>query len=107
MKSKDPKQYWNLMSVKNNKKSSNNISMQLLLNHFKSLGDDMESENNFDPRNCEIPENTLINKPFSNKEVLDVIKKLKTNKACGIDNIINEFLKSCPVVIYDILLMFF
>ena len=81
--------------------------MRALLNHFKSLGDDMESGNSFDPRNCEIPENTLINKPFTKKEVLDVIKKLKNNKACGIDNIINEFLKSCPVVIYDILLMFF
>ena len=50
MKSKDPKQYWNLMSVKNNKQNSNNIPMQALMNHFKSLGDDMESGNSFDPR---------------------------------------------------------
>ena len=74
MKSKDPKQYWNLMSDKNSKQNSNNIPMPTLLNHFKSLGDARESVNNFDPRNCDIPENTLINKPFT-KEVLDVIEK--------------------------------
>ena len=71
MKSKDPKQYWNLMSVKNSNQKTNNISMQTLFNHFKSLGDTSESGNGFDPRNCEIPENTLINKPFTKEEVLD------------------------------------
>ena len=56
------------MSVKNNKQNSNNIPMQALMNHFKSLGDDMESQNSFEPRNCEIPENTLTNKPFTKKK---------------------------------------
>ena len=32
---------------------------------------------------------------------------MKNNKACGIDNVINEFIKNCPVIIYDILEMLF
>ena len=95
------------MSNKNKKQSSNNIPIMTLVDHFKTLGEVSDNGNNFDPRNCDIPENYQINQPFTKKEVLDVIQKFKNSKACGVDSIINEFIKCCPAVIYDILVMFF
>ena len=79
--------------------------MSTLFEHFQNLGKVNENGDKFDPRNCDIPENEQINKPFTKKEILEVIQKLKNNKACGVDNIINEFIKCCPLVIYDILVM--
>ena len=32
---------------------------------------------------------------FTTKEIADVMKKLKNNKACEIDLITNEFIKNC------------
>ena len=40
-------------------------------------------------------QNEAINKPFSIKEITLLIKKLKNNKASGVDNVINEFFKYC------------
>ena len=34
--------------------------------------------------------------PFSIDEVNQVVKRLKTNKACGIDSTRNEFIENCP-----------
>ena len=39
--------------------------------------------------------NDELNASFNTKEIVDVIKKLKNNKACGIDLIRNEFIKNC------------
>ena len=95
------------MSNKNSKSKSNNIPMATLVEHFTSLGEGTNNENNYDPRENDIPENDKINHYFTRAEILNVIKKLKNNKACGVDNIINEFLKNCPINIYDILEMIF
>ena len=40
-------------------------------------------------------ENEPINRPFSLEEVKLAIRKLKNNKASGVDNVINEFFKHC------------
>ena len=40
--------------------------------------------------------NEHINRPFTQDEVVTLIKKLKNKKACGIDNVINEYLKNSP-----------
>ena len=106
-KAKDPKQYWKLMSNKKSKQNSNNIPMVTLFEHFSSLGEGNTNESNYDPRDSDIPENDKINHYFTKAEILYVIKKLKNNKACGVDNIINEFLKNCPDIIYDILVLIF
>ena len=39
-------------------------------------------------------ENNAINQPFTEEEVHTQIQKLKNNKAVGIDNILNEFIKA-------------
>ena len=39
--------------------------------------------------------NDELNASFTTKEIADVIKKLKNNKACGIDLIRHECIKNC------------
>ena len=55
-----------------------------------------ENGSNFDPRTIDHSINEYINRPFEEKEVLEQIKKLKNNKASGIDQVINEFIKNSP-----------
>ena len=40
--------------------------------------------------------NEFINKEFTKEELSAALNKLKNNKSCGYDNILNEFLKNCP-----------
>ena len=50
----------------------------------------------FDPRTVDHSINTFINDDISLDEVLTARNNLKNKKACGTDNIINEFIKYCP-----------
>ena len=48
--------------------------------------------------------NQLLNVEFNEKEISDVVKKLKNNKANGVDLVINEFIKCtfdkmCPIYV--------
>ena len=36
---------------------------------------------------------------FSNEEIMNVVKTLKNNKTCGIDNVINEYIK-CTIHVF-------
>ena len=45
--------------------------------------------------------------PFSLQEVKQIIRKLRNNKACGKDNVRNEFPKSAPDSLLEILTQFF
>ena len=38
---------------------------------------------------------------------MNIIKKLRNNKACGVDNIINEYLKNCPVMLVSLIVKVF
>ena len=46
--------------------------------------------------------NDELNTSFTTKEIADVIKKLKNNKACGINLIRNEFIKNCSNDMRDV-----
>ena len=53
-------------------------------------------------------EEDIFNQPFSVEEVTECIKKLKCGKSCGVDNILNEFLKyGCSKKMISCLTMFF
>ena len=52
-------------------------------------------------------ENEAINRPFSLEEVELAIRKLKNNKASGVDNVINEFFKHCHNDCIKIIVDFF
>ena len=47
--------------------------------------------------------NDELNVNFTKKEIADVIKKLKNNKACGIDMIRNEFIKNCSKDVIEVI----
>jgi hypothetical protein len=72
---------------------------------FKSLSD------SGDFKNVEVEdqgeENEILNKRITSDEVIECIKKLKRNKACRLDNIVNEFLKSSSSVLINVLVKLF
>lgn len=101
LKSKKPKEYWNMINnACDRPKIVGNIALNTFMQHFKKLGQkDTENEietPNTDPRLITHSINEDINKPFNFNEIKSLTRKLKGNKACGIDNIINEFVKHCP-----------
>ena len=71
--------------------------MEDFVNKCSVLEDSTTSvEESFDPRVINRSLNEEINQKNSVEEIMAIVKKLKNNKAHGIDNIINEFLKNCP-----------
>ena len=97
LKSSDPKAYWKIVNgTKSEKEDTNSrISCQIFFEHFKSLNvnDAASNEDVNNVRNDNNDENDLLNRHISDEEVLKAICKLKNNKACGHDQITNEFLK--------------
>lgn len=99
LKHKNSREYWKILNhASNSKKKETNISMQALFEHFKKLSFKEQDESPFDPRDA-ASEHTIseeLNRNFTVAEIIRCIKKLKNNKACGIDLVINEYLKNCP-----------
>ena len=96
LKSTKPKEYWNLLNPKT-KNTNNDIGLQPLYEHFKQINNIPNQENiNFDPNNISVEGDEALNEDFTPTEINNLINKLKNNKSCGIDNIINEFIKFSP-----------
>ena len=102
MKSKHRKEFWALVNKElNNKPPKLNIPLNVLYDHFKkSSGIKVEP---YQPKSYNVSEDYLpdwnpngINNVISLEEVKYALKSAKSNKACGTDGIINEFLKSSP-----------
>ena len=94
LRDKSPRQYWRL--VQGNKKENINISLELLKAHFAELAVEADETdiNNLDPEAfIRLLDTTILNKPFTEDEIRKFVKKLKNNKAAGIDEILNEFIK--------------
>ena len=96
LKSSKPKEYWDILNPKKHNYNKD-ISIQSLHDHFKVLNDvNTQSNVNFDINDIPLEGNNTLNKDFSLSEIDKLINKLKNNKSCGIDNIINEFIKYSP-----------
>ena len=71
--------------------------MQTLTSHFKKINSNSESSEDKDDYddiiNIDIEDDSDLNRPFSNDEILKAIQSLKNGKACGDDRVINEFIK--------------
>ena len=118
MKHKRPKEYWDIINkATDHKDKLGNIAMQAFTDHFRklsqqnntSIDDPIENrqERSFDPRQIKHSINEDINKNFTVYEVKKLVCKLKQNKACGIDNVINEYLKNCPEQVYTLIVKLF
>ena len=105
MKTNNSHEYWKIINKCSSSKSKPpNIDLNTFAQHFKKLSTvdtcDVES---FDLELIMSGNaNEWINMPFSQNEINDCIKRLRSHKASGIDNIHNEFLKACPPAMINI-----
>ena len=96
LRSSNPKEYWNLLNPRKSN-ANKDIGIKPLYDHFKLLNDVTNQSNvSFDINRISIEGDDALNKDFSYAEIDKLIKKLKNNKSCGIDNIVNEFIKYSP-----------
>ena len=73
------------------------VSKEELYNHFKQLSEcniDLRAERDvFESNYNTLDGDDVLNCNFREDEILRCIKKLKNNKAHGVDNIMNKFIK--------------
>ena len=86
----------------------NSITIKPLYDHFKALGDQsLPNQGNITIDDIPDEGDEILNNDFTIIELNKLINKLKNNKASGIDNIINEFLKHSPESYKHLLLKLF
>ena len=96
-----------MLNIKNKGKiESGDITVQKFTDHFKKMCEVVQDDT-FESNIVIPPENVKLNEPFSVDEIFKVCKALKNNKACGIDLILNEFLKNCPSEFYVLMTKYF
>jgi len=111
LKTRSPKDFWDILNKDCKvKKIPESVLFSDLLNHFQQLNSINITHSspgilNVTPGDDNY--NDEVNMPFTVMEIKHVIKNLKRNKACGIDNILNEFLKNCPLSCLHMLCDFF
>ena len=90
LKSKNPKEYWNILKFSKSKKT-HSLNINNMYEHFKELNENINSDlHNFEPNDIMVNNNNEINSDFTLEEVEILVNKLKNNKATGLDNIIND-----------------
>ena len=113
LKKSKPKDYWDIISNANKQPEKIcKIAITTFMEHFKKLSNKAEEgeqrdNSSFDPRNITHSINESINRLFTILEVKTLIFKLKNNKACGIDNILNEYMKNCPENVIAVIVKLF
>ena len=112
LKSSNPRDYWKLINISNKQQTEIDIGLDALKDHFQQLSQQQNPTS-------QIPSSEIysqhsssdmyneINDPITVEELLKSVKKLKNNKAGGIDLIINEFFKYCPSSILHLAASFF
>ena len=98
LKTKNPREFWNVIKTETNTKQSqfNDTLFVEFVDHFREL--------NSDPLfSGTVP---LLYDPAITQEVKLAIRKLKNNKASGVDNVINEFFKHCHIDCIQIIVDF-
>ena len=85
---------------------SNNLDGQKWENHFKILFQNINGDINNTMKKLDTPINKTLNEIFTMGELKHTIKGLKNKKAVGPDSIANEFLKSAPDDLLNLILDF-
>ena len=91
----NPKHFWKILG-EHKRKQQPNIEINTLYKFFKDLNTKGPDEQESTTLHNELPNdsNVHINGYISQNEIFKCIKNLKNNKACGEDEIINEYIKS-------------
>ena len=95
LKSTNPKDYWRLLN--GGKGNQTFASLDDLFEHFKKTNNSNETyENTEIPKTGDEPVlmNEEINAPITENEINEAAKSLKNNKSPGIDEILNEHIKT-------------
>ena len=111
LKSSNPKEYWNILNKSiESKQTISKISLECFKKHFQKLeepDDTTSDEVPFNPHDVNHSINEELNKDFTAVEIKLLISNLKSNKACGIDLIRNEFLRYCPFEMIEVITLLF
>ena len=95
LKTNNPREFYKIFSKSRRKNNSSKLGLDAFYEHFKNLANDIEngnehsnSENDCD---CECTLFDELDCDITCDEIKECIKKLKRNKACSEDCILNEF----------------
>lgn len=104
--SKDPKSFWSILNGKKNSSASATPTLEELSEHFKDINV-ASDENMVDFPTPENYNNAELDREISKEEIETAVKKLKTGKACGVDSITNEYIKSTLDIFMPVYLRIF
>ena len=96
----DSKSLWKILNKLNDRKNSDDtdISLQALYDHFKLLNTNMNEDDDqvpeFDYDDIPNDVDDFLNGPVTESEIKHVVSNLKNNKSSGIDEVLNEYIKS-------------
>ena len=108
MRKKRPKEFWKMFK-KRKYTPQNNIPENDFFEYFKKLSSEIEENTptvvknfmeNFDSGQRETTF-THLDEPFSQTEIKEAILSLSANKACGVDNIMNEYFKNAVHILTE------
>ena len=104
LRSSDPRAYWRILNINNRQKKHtvDAISHDLFAENFEKLGNIPEEELHTFDNETDI----FVHDDISADEVLKCIKKLKNNKSCGYDGILNELLKTSSKLLKAVTTLF-
>ncbi len=93
-KSKDPKTYWKVIKG-DQSNTENGIALHNFYDHFRLLftDDDRACNEGIDYGITTDSNSPILNDPITYAEIKICIRKPKSNKSPGVDNIINEYTK--------------
>ncbi|MCG7878765.1 MAG: hypothetical protein N0C90_20910, partial [Candidatus Thiodiazotropha endolucinida] len=102
-----PKEFWKIINSID-KSKNDTAPLNDLYEFFKNLNSVEPNENSVEFQDNETfigfgdSINDAINQAFTENEILSAVKSLRNNKSHGIDNILNEYIKStiqimCPI----------
>ena len=93
------------------RQNSNSISSVIFtgfIDHFREWNSDPLFSGYKPQSNTSlVPGNDVINHPFTLIEIKAAIKLFINNKACGVNNVINEFFKYCHNDCLELIVAFF
>ena len=108
LESADPRAFWHAINEWRTKRTHNDdIDIKSLFDHLKTLGtsrsrkfdENFEAKINKSLQKLSLKKCPLLDKPISEKEIVQCVKELKNGKAVGEDKISNEMIK-CGITVF-------